>query len=1120
MAIGLLSMLSPLGAFALSPDFYASTSKLAQGKWAKVEVAETGMQLISNATLKNLGFPDPDKVNVYGYGGQMLSERLDKSMPDDLPVVPSLRTPQGIVFFGNGNVSWKTSTNAKRTYEHTLNPYSNKSYYFISDIDEERAVAPKASLPANSNLSTITVFTERILHEKELLAPSNTGRELLGEDFRTQTLRTFPFDLPGNTGAATVTVVFGAKCGNKSLLSISANGTQLPYSASDDIAANNNSKSFLQKITTIKNAGEVGEKLSLAIQYNYSGALFTAALDYIEVEYPRQLKLTDNGLHFYLSPTSASEVVVDGCSESTIIWDVTDPLSIQNVDYILDGSRATFAMPKGYHEYVAFNPSKISRVATAAGKIQNQDIHGMEAPGMIIICPDVYRSAAQRLVELHAETDGLSVAVLSPEAIYNEFSSGSPEVTAFRKMLKMWYDRAAATGSDYTRYCLIMSRPTYDNKLDLPAVKNCGYPRVPIWQSKENYTENSFSTDDYIGMLADNNSTLNMSSAKIMVAVGRMPVKSVTEANNAVAKLEKYIKNPVLGSWRNNVMLIADDQDTGKHLTQAEESYAELISYGNGANFLYDKVYLDAYPLQYTGVGPAYPEAKQHILDKLAEGVIFFDYIGHANPKSWTHENLMIWSDFTGMTNTNLPFMYAATCEFMRWDADETSGAEEMWLNPTAGIIGAICPSRSVYVSANGDQNKYSCRYVFRKDADGNSLRVGDIMINGKNDIGYDNKLRYGLMGDPAMRLPSPANNVVVDAIGNTALDSAVDFPVIPARGTVKVSGRITDKDGNTLDDFNGTLDIQLYDAEKVIETYGNGEDGKVMLYNDRKTRLFTGRAKVTDGHWETTITMPSEIENNYSPALLSLYASDELRREANGGCEKFYVYGYDTSAPDDDQGPEISEFYLNSPSFVNGNVVSPSPIVMARFSDPSGINSSESGIGHGMSIALDGKVFYDDVVLHYSPSGDDPTAGSIVYPLSDIQPGEHTLTFTVWDNANNSSSSSLSFNVAAGWLPEISTLSTDVNPASTSVNFIIATDGALGTMDCKVDVYDLGGKLVWSGTAPSMTAGGTRVTLGWDLCDFSGARVGRGIYIYRATVTTPEGATITKSRKLAVTAQ
>ena len=74
LAIMAATLLCSISSQALSPESFATSSKLASGKWAKVEVAESGMQFISNATLKALGFSDPDKVNVYGFGGRMLPE--------------------------------------------------------------------------------------------------------------------------------------------------------------------------------------------------------------------------------------------------------------------------------------------------------------------------------------------------------------------------------------------------------------------------------------------------------------------------------------------------------------------------------------------------------------------------------------------------------------------------------------------------------------------------------------------------------------------------------------------------------------------------------------------------------------------------------------------------------------------------------------------------------------------------------------------------------------------------------------------------------------------------------------------------------------------------------------
>ena len=1119
----LMAICLPSVVLALPKDYYADSSVLASGRWAKIEVKETGMQLISTTLLKNLGFSDPDAVNVYGYGGKMLPERLNSDMPDDLPMIPSVRTAKGIVFFGQSSVGWeKISSSQGREYSHISNPYSDHAYYFISDVNPERKEAPGSTIQSAVGGEVITAFTERIAHEQDLLAPSNTGRLMLGEDFRVQNSRNFNFSLPGNEGDALMTVNFGAKssAGQASLV-FTANGEHLPATEKDKLASASSTK-FIVTTQTVKTIENPGEKLNLNILFNSSGALSTAALDYIEIEYPREIRLENGELYFYISPSSASKVMIAGADENTIVWDVTDITDIRKVNVETEGENLFFNAPSGYSEYVAFNPANIIRSATAVGKITNQDIHSIPAPGMVIITPTVYKQAALDLATLHKETDGLDVLVVTPEEVYNEFSSGNPDVTAFRKMLKMWYDRAEGREGEYTEYCLIMSRPTYDNKMVTSVVKNAGYPRIPIWQSPTGDTEStSYSTDDYIGMLADNLSGLNMGTAKIHVAVGRMPVKSLSEANNAIKKLEKYLKEPALGSWRNQVMIIADDQDNGIHLSQAEECYEGLRSAGNGASFLYEKLYLDSYPLSYTGTGASYPEAKQRMLDKIAEGVSFINYIGHANPSAWGHEGLLTWTDITSMKNSNLPFIYASTCEFLRWDDDAISGAEEMWLNPSAGVIGMICPSRTVLISANGLLNKATSDFVFKRDAEGKGMRVGKIMIEGKNSGQTDNnKLRYGLIGDPSMRLPSPVLNVNVESINGMQIGKGEELPVIEARSTASFEGIVSDSEGNLLSDFNGIVELQLYDAEKVITTYGNGADGVESIYNDRKTRLYSGRAKVENGRWSALIPMPSEIENNYSPALMSMYAYDENGREANGANEDFYVYGFNKDAPEDFEGPEISEFYLNNPSFKSGDAVGPNPVLIAKVSDASGINLSDAGIGHSMVISIDDKTWFSDVALYYHPDENDPLSGSISYPLSDIEPGKHTLTLTVWDNANNSSSATLTFSVSAMWRPEISTLTTDVNPASSSVNFIIDTDGLSDSTDCRIDVYDLSGRVIWSAGSSQMNSYGNRMTLGWNLCDHAGARVPRGIYLYRATITTSEGAVVTKTRKLAVTAQ
>ncbi len=1125
----LLGLSSVTDAYALPADTYAASSVLADGRWTRIKVSETGLQFISNSALKSMGFTDPSKVRVYGYGGQMLPETLNASLRDDLPMVGTLHTDNGLYFFAVDYFSWRSSSISSTVmkYAHTINPYAETSYYFLSDKEAENdtpEVRDCSELRAGDNF---TEFTQRLVYEKDITSASNTGRILLGEDFRGTASRSFPFALTDYAnGEPKMLVAFGSyTSGGDAQLKFTANGTDIDNGSLATLSAVTGKDGFLRYASFSRSipANLVsGDKLNIGIAYQSQATIHTARLDYIEIEYQRKLRLNNGELYFYEILKGPATFNIEGCSANTVIWDVTDPVKPQRVNFKLEGSTARFTdTATGLKEYVAFNPGSVRRAPESDKRISNQDIHGLPMPDMVIISPTEYMTAANTVADLHRRVDGMTVHVLTPEVIYNEFASGTADVTAFRKMLKMWYDRASEEGVDYPRYCMIMGRPTYDNKGVTPAVAQARYVRVPIWGSPTGWDQSSsYTTDDYIGMLDDTGTTFSMGPGKIHVAVGRWPIKSAEEANTMARKLVNYVENPTLGAWRNNVMLIADDQDRGDHLKQSEWVYEGMRSSGNGADFMYDRLYLDSYPLSYTGTGAGYPEAKEHMFKKINEGVSFISYIGHANPKSWTHEGLLNWTDITTMNNPHTPFLYAATCEFLRWDDDAVSGAEIMWLYPSAGFIGMICPSRSVYIDQNGLLSKALSTFVYRRDNDGGAARVGDIFINAKNGFGAttSNRLKFCLMADPAMRVLSPELDVKVESINGVELATAEELPIIGARSRVVVEGYISDNEGNICSDFNGMLEISLFDAEKVITTYGNGDKGVVQNYNDRKTRLYNGRVEVQEGRWSLTLLMPSEIENNFTPALLSLYASSNDGREANGACEQLYVYGFDSEAAPDEQGPDITDFYLNTVSFADGDRVNSTPVVFATLTDESGINLSQAGIGHNMLIVIDGNIYHGDVSDSYVPDVADPTKGSIKYALPEVTPGEHKLTLTVWDNANNSSSASLSFNVGIGLPPSIIDLSASATPAVTSTVFSVTTDRPMSAMSCLWEVFDLNGKCLWSEQSALTTDIDSRIQTEWNLNDNSGRRVSRGIYIYRATLSTPEGYTSRASRRIAVT--
>lgn len=1115
---------------------YASSSRLASGSWVKISIKDEGMQMLTPAALKQMGFSDPKKVNVYGYGGYRLPEAFNNTTPDDLPLQPVVRKADGsIIFYGAGMDYWETAPQSKFPYHHINNVYATQSVYFLSDRAVEDAAIPKVENPVAPNATPITSFPELYVYEQDLFAPGTNGADLLGEDFRSTTQRSFAvpvIDPVGNEGV-TFQVIFGHKSSMPATLAISAEGKSLgntTLNATGDV--------LIGLTRIMKNAPfPASSSLPINIKYSNSGLVQQARLDYIEAYYQRALKLKDGILKFRYPASAGEQLIVSGCSAQTRIWDVTDPAAPVEIVYKLEGSDAKFAPNQGLRTYVAFNPEAVNKVPTSIGKVANQDIHVMPTPDMVIISPDAFKAQAERVAQYHRDADGMTVHVLAPEAIYNEFSSGRPDVTAFRKMLKMFYERGTtASGADKLQSCLLFGRPSYDHRMITDVPRTAGYPRLLTWESYHTFTTSrsdtylitetaAYCNDNYIGMLADSKGTFSFSGTLMDIAIGRMPVKSQSEAKIVVDKLLNYLSNPdEKGAWRNNVMLIADDADNGNHLEQTQRMYTNMINGGNGSDFVYERLYLDSYPLGTGGNGKSFPQAKERMFKMLDEGVSFLSYVGHANPTSWTHEGLMSFSDINSLSYKHLPVIFHASCEFMRFDDDGLSGAEIMWLAPKTGAIAFIAANRKVYVYQNGLLSAALGKHIYRRDAQGRPLTLGEAYRRSINEVTGDgeNRHRYAIMGDPAMRIPSPDNKIVIDSIAGQDMGHVLatgQYPVVPARSKLLVSGKVYLPSGAVDTTFNGTLTATLFDAERVIETYGHPSetgksDGKVIMYNDRKNRLAIASFPVKNGSWEATLFLPDEIENNFTPAKLATYALTKDGREATGASTDFYVYGWDDSLAPDTIPPDIRLMALGNKSFREGDIVSPDTYFLAEMYDESGINISSAGIGRQMMVILDGATIYSDIADYYSCDVTDPTGGSVSYPLSGLSAGDHELTFQVFDNAGNCAKQTIKFKVAnAGAIPDVD-LRCDANPASTSVNFFISTPHNASQIE--LEVFDLAGRPVWSTTAEE-AAQSSKIT--WNLCDRKGVRVDRGIYLYRATVTTPDGNTLRRTRKLAVTA-
>lgn len=1111
---------------------YTERSVLSEGHWVKVSVTASGIYLISTSQLKSWGFSDPSKVRIYGYGGQRMSDRLTiADYTDDLPAVPCELTSRGLVFYARGVETWKYSSLSNTEvpkWTHTLNPFTTKGYYYLSDADTGITPPEIKSIGTPGADDAVTSFVDYFYHENDTYKIGETGHLLVGEDFKWTPTLNLKINFPDidNSRDILMTSSFVTKTASSSSFSFTANGSKLNTGVTVPPTSYESSHNLGTQETEENRFKLSGSNLDLRITYKASGTVTEAHLDYLSFNYTRHLRLSSGTLLFNLQRTGAR---LSGATPSTRVWDITDPMSVKRLNTSASGDGVAWTNDyTGTRLYAAWNENASLPSPSYEGTVPNQNLHAPDMyPDMVIIPLPELTAQAERLAEFHRnDRDPLNVKIVLPQTIYNEFSSGSPDVNSLRHYLKMLYDRGKAAGKPL-RYLLLMGKPGYDNRGLSAQSKTINYNILPTWQSDLSLDDNySYTTDDIFAMLEDDAGE-SLSANKLSIAVGRIPARNIGDATVAIDKIMEYYNNSRHTSWRNRVMMVADDLNHGDHVYQSEAFESNLLATDGGDQFLVSKVYIDAFPV----ADNTMPKARERMFKNLDEGTLWWQYVGHANPTSWTDQGILTYHDINNLFLKNYPILYAATCEFLNWDSASLSGAEIMYLTPGGGSVATISAVRPSWISNNGNLTRAMGAQLARRDENGNIRTLGEIYRTAKNSLGTDgNKLRYVLMGDPALRLAMPSNHIVVDRINGIDANDTTAVRELKARQIVTIEGHLTDPRGERLDNFDGSLSLDLYDAEYTTVTEGRcswnynegrpNDDGRKIPFQETGAKIYSGRDSIKGGSFKMRIAMPESISENYRPATMNMYAmAHDGSEEAMGMYRDFYVYGYDDSALPDTIAPAIDEMYLNHPTFINGGTVNAAPMLIARISDNSGINLSTHGIGHSMNLLLDGSTSINNVSEYYTPDMGS-LSGVINYPLSDLEPGNHSLRLRVWDNNGNMGERTISCFVNPKAKPELFDLYTDCNPASVEVNFYLTHNRPDARMDVTVEVFNLMGQPVWSSSSSALSEMNTTYPLKWNLNDMAGRRVKRGIYLYRATISEAGGEQyVTKTSRLAVTA-
>ena len=1051
---------------------YAEHSVLHTGVWAKIRIPESGIYQLSSTFVRSCGISDISKVKIYGYGGGLQPESLNGdylTATDDLKEVPTCMVGGRKLFYGVGPVTWESDSATTRI----RNNYSDYGYYFLTESDGD-----PLTLSEEEFMTTFYPMADdyHSLYEVDDYAWYHGGRKLFDK-----TLYVIGSPL-------TYTLESG---GTSGILSVA-----LSYDGYFEATVMVND----QATDTI-----VVSKATVSASKNSQGSVIDFIDDYT--------KAADHTWTFRLDSlqTGKNTIKITQTSGANVRLDYL-ALTSDEPRALADLATAVFPTPQYVHH------------------ITNQDHHADTPVDMVIIIPTTQKwlSEAERIKALHETKDGMKVRIVPADELYNEFSSGTPDANAYRRYLKMFYDKSE-TESDMPRYLLLFGDGAWDNRMLISDWKNCSPDDFLLcYESENSFSEIScYVSDDYFCLLDDeeviqqSGGSRNFSYlGKPDVAVGRFPARTAEEAKTLVDKTVGYANNEYAGAWQNTLMFMGDDGNNNSHMITADKVATMVQSNFPALNI--KKVYWDAYTRQSSSTGNTYPDVTNLIKSQMAEGALMMNYSGHGISYALSHEFVLRLADFEEATSLRLPLWVTASCDIMAFDGQEENIGETAMLNKKGGAIAFLGTTRTVYANYNEQINLGFTQYVLGstngvRNTIGEAVRLTKCdLVEFRKDL-TPNKLQYTLLGDPALVLAVPTQEIVIDNI-NGQQPTAEEPIHLSAGSIVKVTGHVVNN--QTIDDtFNGIVTASVCDSEETIVCRMNdaAETEKAFTFQDRTKTLYSGSDSIKNGVFTFTFAVPKDISYTDGTGLMTLYAVNRDKTGTAHGENGHFILNGSSMALNDSIGPSIY-CYLNTKSFSNGGKVHTTPFFAAELYDDNGINASGSSVGHDLELIIDGDMTKTyNLNRYFSYDFGDYRSGTLGFSIPELDYGHHKLLFRAWDVLNNSSTTELDFEVAKGVEPNCISVDCARNSATGGATFIITHDRAGCELSVQLDIFDTAGRQLWRYKESGVASDNT-YTFDWNQSMEGGRLLQTGVYLFKVSISSDGSGMSSKTKKLIVT--
>ena len=1099
--------------------FYANSQTknavLANGTWFKFSVDTTGVFKIDKNLLQRIGIStnklDPKKIRIYGNGGNLLpalnSDFRYNDLQENAIYVEGeedgvFDNSDFILFYAKGPHDWEVNATLE-TANHRQNIYSDKAYYFISvDQGDGKRISAAPEITGTPEL-LLSKFNDYIFYEKETINLIAAGQQWFGENFSVENTQTFTIPFPNAVANQNISVkVRGVAMSSlASSMEVTVNNQALYSLSFFGISGT----SLTKASTAERTASMVNSAKSLEVKINYNNNGIPSAksyLDFIEVVGEKQLIADDFQFSFrsFEARKTAGIVAyqIQNASGILNVWDVTNslqPTIVKNSS----ASAETFSFSANggrLHEYVLLHSDDfyIPEVIPN-GRLANQNLHALKDINYLVITNSNLSNQAQRLAAYHQQNSGLTTQVVLLDEIYNEFSSGSKDITGIRDFINYLYKNNTAEATKL-QYVCFLGDTSYDFKDRIPANNNI----VPAFQSYQSFNlATSYVTDDFFVMLDPNEGTLNRTHT-VDVASSRIPVSTIQEATEVIDKILNYYQLDAFGDWRNTITLLADDIDDNFDISiqSGVERIADAIKEKKPV-FNVNKIYADAYVQENSSGGERYSLVNEAITNAIEKGTLVFDYFGHGGEAGFASERILEIPQINGFVNERtLPLFITVTCDFSRFDNPNRLTAGELtFLNPKGGSASMITTTREVYISTGQAFNEDLMRILLEFEE--SDYSIAQALAATKNQFtSSQQKFFIYYFGDPAMKLAIPKANIRITKMNGKEINQSID--TLKALSKVSFEGIITDPLNRVLPNFNGTLSTTVYDKPIDKTTLDNDGFGVNMVFDSQESKLFRGKSSIDNGVFRFDFVVPKDIKIAYGKGKFSFYAENSQTDKAGFNFD-ITIGGIDQNAPQDNMGPEISLF-LNDESFINGANTNTSPNLIAVLSDKSGINTSVTAVDHDIVVTLDGEV-NNQVILNdfYETELNDFTRGKVKYKLRALAVGNHTLELKACDTYNNCSKSTLNFVVISDAILMLENVLNYPNPFVNYTEFWFNHNKPNEPLEVQIQIFTISGKLIKTISQNVQTTGNLSRNIVWNGLDDFGNKIGKGVYVYKLKV-------------------